>query len=616
MVKKSLKQTIDRFPSSPGVYLMKDRRGNILYVGKAKDLRTRVRAYSATSSHHSPKTEIMLTRVQQIDFIVTDSEVEAYILESNLIKKNRPRYNILLRDDKHYPYLRLSVQEDFPRLDVVRKIKKDGARYFGPFVPGSGLRPTLDLIEKTFPLRRCKNKAGWKTGRPCLNAQIGRCLCPCTGAVSKAEYGRIVRQVILFLKGKNKELIQELTKKMAQASKALEFEKAATIRDQIHRIEKVTAQQKIISPSMEDKDIFGVKKKGEAACVEILFVRSGKLLGKKDFFIDPLGEETEEELLTTTLMQYYGPDRLVPSRIFIPCPVPEKEMVEEVLSSMQGGRVRMHTPQRGINHKLIRMANENASLSLDAYLQRKHRDLELLKDLQETAQLKRLPMRIEAFDISNIQGEFPVASMVVFDAGKSMKSHYRHYRIQSVEGANDYAMMEEVLMRRYRSREDSSLPLPDLVLMDGGKGQLSVLLQVVQEKGFLMDRDCMALAKARSNHHENHTVDRIFMPGQKDPIVLKPEDPVIHLLQRIRDESHRFAVHYYRKLYTRETLSSRLLAVRGVGKKRTLSLLRHFGSLENVRQASLEELVQVPTMNQEVASLLFHTLHSEERQVT
>lgn len=613
-MKESLQETAEKLPRSPGVYLMKGRGGNLLYVGKAKDLRSRVRSYFLRSAQHSRKTEVMLSKVRQIDFLVAGSEVEAYILESNLIKKNRPRYNILLRDDKHYPYLRLSVQEEYPRLDVVRRIRKDGARYFGPYVPGSHLRSTLDLLEKTFPLRNCRDRMGGPYGRACLNAQIGRCLSPCSGGISRKEYGRMVRQVILFLQGKNRELILEMGERMRQASEALEFEKAAGIRDQIRRIEKVTEQQKMILASLDDKDIFGMVRKGDAACVEILFVRYGKLLGKKDIFIDRAEEEEEEVVLGTALAQYYDGDRLVPPRIYIPLPVSEATLLKKVFSSIRGRRVRITVPRRGVNLKLVRMAAENASFALETYLHRQDRDRVILKELQRVARLKRLPQRIEAFDISNIQGVFPVASMVVFEQGEPRKSHYRHYRIQSVRGANDVAMMEEVLTRRYCSGDDRSFPLPDLILLDGGKGQLSVLLQMARKEGFPGSRDLMALAKARPGGQGLTAVDRIFLPGQKDPVVLDPKDPVVHLLQRVRDESHRFAVQYYRKLHGRETLTSRLEKIRGVGRKRTLSLLRHFGSLEKVREAGVEELGLVPSMNREVAGRIFETLHKEEKQ--
>jgi len=608
---ESLLETVDRMSRSPGVYLMKDRQGDILYIGKAKDLRSRVRAYFLASAKLTPKTEVMLSKVQRIDFMVTGSEAEAYILESNLIKKNRPKYNILLRDDKHYPYLRLSVKEDYPKLDVVRKIGRDRSRYFGPYVPGSHLRTTLDLIEKTFPLRKCKNRIDGKRERPCLNAQIGRCLAPCTGSISKAEYSRMVRQAVLFLQGKNRPLIRELSTKMEQASRSLEFEKAAVIRDQIRRIEKMTEQQKIISPNMEDKDVFGTAMSGETVCAEILFVRGGKLLGKEDFFIERPGDEKEEEILRTTMMQYYSKERLIPPLIFAPFAFAESETMEKAFSAVGGRRVRMRVPQRGINLKLVRMADENAALALQSHLNQRDRDLVILKDLQDAAGLKKLPLRIEAFDISNIQGEYPVASMVVFEKGKPLKSHYRHYRIQSVEGPNDYAMIFEVLTRRYGSGEDAALPMPDLILIDGGKGQLNILLHVAGEQGFTEGTDFMALAKPGDPDAGKNGVDRIYLPGRREPVVLDPADPVIHLIQRIRDESHRFAVTYYRKLHTRDTLTSRLKEIKGIGKTRTLSLLRHFGSLERVRRASLKDLAQAPSMNLDAASRVFNILRQE-----
>ncbi len=612
---ESIQRTIGELPKSSGVYLMKDSEGEILYVGKAKDLRTRVRSYFLPGAQHTPKTEVLLSKVAQVDFMVTESEVEAYILESNLIKKNRPRYNVMLRDDKQYPYLRLTMQEDFPRLEVVRKIRKDGARYFGPYVPGSNLRATLELIERSFPLRKSRRKIEGTDNRPCLNHQIGRCLAPCAGKISKAEYARIVREVTLFLKGKNKELLRALTAKMKAASRAREYERAATIRDQIRRIETVTAQQKIISASLEDKDVFGMARQGSSSAVEILFVRGGKLLGKKDFFFDRHNSEGAEELLRNTLIQYYGSDRLIPPRIFLPEVIGDSETVAEALSALCGRRVHIGVPQRGVNRKLCRMASENAALSLKAHRERQTRDRSVLSELQRAAGLKNLPRCIEAFDVSNIQGELPVASMVVFENGRPRKSRYRHYRIRSVSGANDYAMMEEVLMRRYRRDEKQTGPdVPDLILMDGGKGQLHVLMEVARRQGLLEGADLAALAKARPGGNAVQQRERIYLPGRREPIGLDPEDPVCHLLQRIRDEAHRFAVAYYRKLHTRESLSTRLKAVPGVGRKRSFSLLRHFGSLQRVREATLEELIAAPSMNRPVAARVYHALHKESGQ--
>ncbi|MDX1764661.1 MAG: excinuclease ABC subunit UvrC [bacterium] len=602
-----------RFPRSPGVYLMKDRRGEILYVGKAKDLRARVRAYFAPSARHTAKTQALLSRVDQVDFMVTASESEAFILESNLIKKNRPRYNVILRDDKHYPYLRLTVQEDFPRLEVVRKIEKDGALYFGPYVPGSGLRATLDLIERTFPLRKCRKKVIRGDERPCLNYQIGRCLAPCAGKVSKAEYGRVVREVKLFLKGKNKELLQMLTDKMTEASGRLAFEQAAVIRDQIRRIEMVSEKQKIISPALEDKDVFGIAQQGEAACVEILFIRGGKLLGKRDYIFDPAEAETPDELLRQTVVQYYGQDRMIPPHIFFPVQSPEWESVAEALTALGGRRVGIKAPLRGLNVALVRMANENGALALDAYLQRKDRDRLIVERLQQLGGLSSAPRRIEAFDISNIQGEYPVASMVVFEHGRPLKRHYRHFKIRSVDGANDYAMMEEVLHRRYRPGDEKEMPMPDMILVDGGKGQLAVLEAVVRDLGLTGGPDLMALAKGRAGKGPVMEKERVFLPGRSEPVLLEPDDPVCHLLQRVRDESHRFAIAYYRKRHTRETLTSLLKGVSGIGNKRSVALLKHFGSLARVRQATLEELAQAPSMNREVASRVYDRLHSHAR---
>jgi len=610
-MKESIRETVKGLPTSPGVYMMKDRQGEILYVGKAKNLRNRVRSYFVPKAQHTAKTEVMLSKVHQVDFMVTASEVEAFILESNLIKKNRPPYNILLRDDKHYPYLRLTVQEEFPRLEVVRRIRKDGARYFGPYVPGSRLRSTLDLIERTFPLRKSKRKIEGTDNRPCLNYQIGRCFAPCAGRISKEEYGRIVREVTLFLKGRNRVLLRKLRAKMEAASRALEFEKAARIRDRIRRVERVTERQKIISTALEDKDVFGVARDGKTVCVELLFVRGGKLLGKKEFFFDLPETEDSGTLLASVLSLYYDEESLIPPRIFVPDRVPDREMLEQVLTSLRRRRTRIVMPQRGLNRQLVHMACENAELSLKGYLRKKDRDRILLESLQQRASLQRLPHRIEAFDISNLQGEFPVASMVVFEGGRPRKSQYRHFRIRTVTGANDYAMMEEVLMRRYRAETEEALPEPDLILVDGGKGQLHVLCRVAEEKGFAARTDLMALAKARPGT-EDRTVDRILRPGRKAAIRLQRDDPVIHLLQRVRDESHRFAIRYYRKLHAKELLSTRLLEIPGVGRKRSLSLLKHFGSLRQVQKASFEDLSRAPSINREVALRIYDAFHPRE----
>jgi excinuclease ABC subunit C len=468
----------------------------------------------------------------------------------------------------------------------------------------------LELIERNFLLRKSKRKIEGRRQRPCLNYQIGRCLAPCAGKISKEEYARIVREVTLFLKGKDRELVRELKGKMEAASRSLEFERAATIRDQIQRIERVTEQQKIISTSLEDKDVFGMIREGDAACIALLFVRGGKLLGKKEYFFDHVEDGEEGALLGSMLTQYYGEDRLIPPRIFVSHSVPEEETLAQAFSTLRGRRTRIIMPLRGLNRKLVGMACENATLSLETHLQKKYRELAVLKELQSLTRLKNLPRRIEAFDISNIQGDFPVASMVVFENARPHKVHYRHFRVRSVQGANDYAMMEEVLSRRYRSEEES-LPLPDLILVDGGKGQLNVLCQVAKEKRFPEGTGLMALAKARPGE-AGREIDRILLPGRKDPLRLKPDDPVVHLLQRVRDESHRFAVTYYRKLHSRETLTSRLQEIPGVGKKRSLSLLKHFGSLQQVRRASLDDLADTPSINREMAVRIYDALHNRE----
>jgi len=603
---KELSEIIDRIPKLPGIYIMRGSGEEILYIGKAKSLATRVRSYFQNSRHLHPRTRVFLKKVRDIKFLTTASEAEALILESNFIKKHKPRYNVLLKDDKHYPYLRLTTRERFPRLEVVRRVKKDGATYFGPYTMVKEVRETLRLIYRIFPLRQSRDPLeGKPPRRPCLNHQMGRCLAPCAGTVSEEEYGRVVEDVTLFLKGRNSELVKSLKEKMEQASGALHYEEAAAFRDKIAAVNTVLDKQKIISTSLVDQDVIGSASEQGEAMVQVLLVRGGKMVGEKNYRMKNPGGMDRGETLAAFLKQYYAGEILLPSGVLLPHPVEDQDLIGNWLSEKKGGRVHLEVPKRGNKRDLVKMAEENAHFAMRNELDKEDVGTRMLEELQSALGLENFPQVIEGFDISNISGQHAVGSMVLFDGGQPDKARYRRYKIAQVEGIDDYAMMQEVLRRRYKRLLAEEKPLPSLVLIDGGRGHLSAAHRVLVELGIDRRVDLACIAKGK--YRNQPETDEVLLVHKKNPVLFSENAPSRFLLQRVRDEAHRFAITFHRKLRGKETLKSPLETIAGIGRKRRLLLLKEFGSLEKIRQAGPEELERIPGITRELAlKILVH----------
>jgi excinuclease ABC subunit C len=596
----TLEEKLQNLPDAPGAYIMKDAKGHVIYIGKALSLKSRVRSYFQKGAK-GEKTEIMVRQIVDLETIVTHTELEALALESNLIKKHRPRYNIILRDDKNYPYLRFDTRSEYPRLEVVRRLKKDGALYYGPYVPAGGMWETLALIRRTFPIAPCKIEfKAERPGRPCIQFQIGRCVAPCSGEADKAQYQDMVSQVRLFLEGKNRDLLDMLKKRMEEASEKMEYERAAELRDRISKIEGALEKQKIISSGFENQDVIGTAFEGGRADIQALFIRNGMLLGRKDFFLDDVRGMTEEEVLNDFLRQFYSKEMIVPQEILLPVEMADRAVFEGWLTEKRGGKVEVLVPQRGRKRELVQMASDNAAQSLREHLLSRKSKERILMRLQEELGLGNLPRRIEAFDISTIQGTESVASMVSFENNMPDKRNYKKFKIKTVEGQDDFASMAEVIRRRYtKAKEEGTLP--DLVLIDGGKGQLNAALDVLKELG-IEGPDVIGLAKARSGEEgTDREFERVFLPGVDEPVILEPTSATTHLVARVRDEAHRFAITYHRKLREKRAVHSELDDIPGIGGARKKALLRHFGSIENIRQAAVEELAAAPGMTSKAA---------------
>ena len=611
---KPLDEKIDRLPTNPGVYLFKDHEGSVLYVGKAGNLKNRVSSYFQKADGKDTRTLTMLERVADIDTFITDTEKEALILENNLIKEYRPRYNVKLRDDKNYPCLRLSIEDEFPTLCIVRQIKKDRSIYFGPYPSATSLRETLKLIRRLFPIRTCFDTKFTHRLRPCINYEMGRCTGPCCGKIEPAQYREMVHQVRMFLEGKNEALLDTLKKKMEEASEQLAFETAAKVRDQIAHIEKVLEKQKIVSRDFIDQDVIGLHRQDHTVGIHPLFIRAGKLLGGKGFTF-PSTRIPEEEVLDSFLRQYYRQGKFIPDQVLIPIRMTDQTLLEEWLAELKGKKVRILVPERGEKKHLLGMACENAEkfLTTGAEIEKDRR--RLLNALKEELHLARTPSRIEAFDISNIQGRYAVGSMVVFEDGEAANERYRHFRIKSIEGADDYGMMYEVLLRRYKKALEED-DLPDLVLVDGGRGQLNIAQEVLKELG-IRGMDLIGLAKGRRAEGSRlkgimKSEEKVFHPQFKEPLILEKRSPLIHFLDQIRDEAHRFAITYHKKMRGKETIKSTLGEISGIGGIRQKELLRFFGSVEKIKDATLEELARVPRMNSKSAQSVYSFFHAEE----
>ena len=582
---------------------MKDSRSEILYIGKAKILRNRVRSYFQNSRTLHPRTKIFLSKVCDIKFLTTKTEAEALILESNFIKKHQPRYNVLLKDDKHYPYLRLTTQEKFPRLEVVRRVRKDKATYFGPYTMVKEVRETIRLIYKIFPLRQSKDKLnGEHVRRPCLNYQMGRCLAPCAGKVSPAEYKGVVEDVKLFLKGKNASLLKKLKAGMETSAEEMHYEEAAVFRDKIQAVQTVLDKQKIISTSLQDQDVIAYCFEKDQAMAQVLIIRYGKMLSEKIFKLKSLNEVEENEILSSFLKQYYAEEVALPTEILLPHSIEDSALIIDWLSKKKGAQVRLETPVIGKKRDLVKMAEENARFAMRMERDKGDVGTRSLEELQTALGLNHFPEVIEGFDLSNISGNHAVGSMVAFENGLPEKSKYRRYKIATVKGIDDYAMLREVMTRRYRRLLEEDSSLPNLVLIDGGRGHLNSGCEVLDALGLLDRIDLACIAKGK--YRNNLDTDEVYLAHKKEPVLFKENSPSRFLMQRIRDEAHRFAISYHRRLRSKETLSSPLENISGIGKKRRLQLLKEFGSLENIRNASVKELTALPGITSSLAEKL------------
>jgi excinuclease ABC subunit C len=591
-----VKEQLSRLPRRPGVYLMRDSAANILYVGKAINLNNRVRSYFSGSAKLSPKTVKLVSQIADIDFFIASSEQEAMVLELNFIKQYRPRYNIQLKDDKTYPYLKIDIQDEWPRVYRTRRMEPDGGRYFGPFASSRSLKDTLRVLQRLFPFRVCKEPIKGTKARGCLEYYLGHCLAPCTGKVSKAEYDQVIKEVTMFLEGKRDKVIRKIRARMNQASENMDFEKAALLRDQVQAMEEVIEGERIAATIRGEQDVIAFVQDGDRAFVQVLFVRNNRLTGREGFLLQGTRDEEPGQIIGSFVKQYYSSTPQIPPLLLLQYSIDDKQIVEEWLKDRRGRSVKIQVPRRGIKKELVDIATENArqgweQLKIKEMTTPRSMD-EALDELMKELDLDRRPERMEAYDISNIQGTSAVGSMVVFEDGKPKPSHYRRFKIKSVSGANDYAMLQEVLERRFKrvgNRDEKSTGtwniLPDLVLIDGGKGQLNAALAVMEKAAPAIP--VVSLAK------EN---EEIFLPGRKKPVVLPRTSLGLQVLQQIRDEAHRFAIGYFSRLHQRKTFTSALDGIPGIGPRRKSALMRQFGSVPRIREATIEELVAATGM--------------------
>ena len=573
-------------PAKPGVYLFKDSQGKTIYVGKAASLRNRVRSYFSHSTKLSPKFERLVAGISEFETIVTDSEQEAFILECNLIKKYRPSYNVRLKDDKSFPYLKIDLKSDWPSVRITRRFHKNGDRYFGPFASAYSLRQTLRLINKIFPFRSCTKTITGKAPKPCLEYHINQCLGPCIGAVTKEDYHDVIKQVILFLEGKQELVLRDLKHKMKKASQQLQFEKAALIRDQIQAIEEVIEGQRIAITVRGDQDAIALAQTKDLAYVEIFFIRNNKLIGRDYILLDGTRDEEPSQIMTSFIKQYYASASSIPRLILLQYPIEEIEFVTKWLTNQRGAPVKLHVPRQGAKKQLMAMVVENARQGLALYQAKQSTIIKsalTLEELKDRLGLPKIPMRIEGYDISNIRGNLAVGSMVVFDKGQPKPANYRRFRIKSVAGIDDYAMIQEVLRRRFQrslSADDKWATTPDLILIDGGKGHLNAALEVMKKLG-LNSIPAASLAKEK---------EEVFIVGKTESLDIPQTSAALYLLQRIRDEAHRFALGYHKKLRQKEGIASVLDSIPGIGPKRKKALLKKFDSVRGIKDASIDEL--------------------------
>ena len=589
-MQSKIQEQLKLLPTNPGVYLMKNEQAKIIYVGKAINLKNRVKSYFQSSKNHSPKVKSMVEKISDFEYIITANEIEALILECNLIKKYRPKYNISLRDDKTYPYIKVTLNEDYPTVSITRKILKDGAKYFGPYTSAGAVHEVLNLLKKLFQIRSCRQM---NTKRPCLEFHIKRCLAPCTGRVAKSQYREMIKSLCLFLEGRNEVVLKELTSRMQIAAENFQFELAAKLRDQVLAIEKISAKQNIIIGS-SDQDIIGLARKADEACIQIFFIRSGKMIGRDHFLLNGTEDETDSALLNAFLEQYYNKATFIPKEILLPAEIENEEILSAWLSQKKNAKVSFGLPQRGVKKEMVLMANDNAVVVLEEQMIKNSAGLEqtvgAMKDLGRYLRMEKELKRIECFDISHIQGSETVASMVVFSNGAPDKQEYRRYKLKSVEGKpDDFKSMQEVVGRRYRQSDGI---MPDLIIIDGGKGQLNSALEIIRALGHYQI-PVVGLAKQ---------FEYVFLEGQSEPVILPPNSKALYLIQRIRDEAHRFAITYHRKLRHKRNLVSVLDHIEGIGPTRRKALWDAFGSIAEIKKAKITDLTAVPGISENIAN--------------
>ena len=607
-----LKEKLQNIPRSPGVYLFKDKNKKVIYVGKAVVLRNRVRSYFQGGKIDDPKSKRLKSRIRDLEIIVTDSEIEALILEANLIKEYKPRYNVNLKDDKSFPYIRVT-NEKFPRIFPTRKIIKDGSKYFGPYTDVGSMRSLLKTIKRIFPIRSCNlnlTEENIKAGKfkVCLNYHIKKCMGPCEGFIDENEYGQIVKNIIDFINGRDRIVVEELIEKMERHAELMQFERAARIRDQIQAIKDFQYKQKVITPDEIDRDLFVAYAEDNDACGVVFKVRQGRVIGRQHFYLDGVEGETLDRVLSHLLIRFYMHADFVPNEIYLPIPLEDGANIEKWLSGRLNSKVQLVFPQRGEKAKLLKMAFQNAKLLLQELKLQKMKDKNYIphsvKALQRDLRLTNPPKRIEAFDISNIHGTDATASLVTFVNGQPHKSDYRRFKIRTKSTPDDFAMMAEAIERRYTRQLKENQPLPDLILVDGGKGQLSSATEVLAKLN-LQDQPVIALAKR---------LDEVFIPGVSEAQNIPKTSSGLRLLQQIRDEAHRFAIEYHRKLRGKRSVYSELNEINGIGDQRKKRLIRHFGSIKNLKTASLEDIRTVQGLPENLAEKIWQHFHSNDIQ--
>ena len=608
---------IKNLPDKPGVYLMKNSLGEVIYVGKAKVLKNRVKSYFQKSKNHSEKVKVMVKNIAEFEYIVTDSEMEALILECNLIKKYSPKYNILLKDDKFYPFIKITVNDDYPRVFVTRRFAKDGSKYFGPYTNGSAVYETLDLIYKIFPLRNCKLviKENGEKVRPCLNYHIKKCLGPCGGHISKEEYGKMINDIIDILSGKETYITKMLKSDMEKAAEELEFEKAASLRDKILSINAIAEKQKIFKTMEGDEDFINIEQDEKDSCIQVFFSRDGKVIGREHFIFENTANESIGEIIEDFIGSFYGGTAKIPKTIYVP-QIDNFDLMEEYLTIKRGAKVWIKVPQKGQKKEMLEMVKNNARITLEKFKDKYLKDKEInrisLLELQDLLELEECPQRIEAYDISNIQGVDSVGTMIVFEEGRAKNSDYRRFKIKTVKGANDYDSMREILTRRFnhgldeiKAIQQRDLKLsagkfstfPDLIMMDGGKGQVNVALEVLQS----LNIDIPVCGLVKDDKHQTRGI--IYNSNE---LIINKSSNLMQLIRRIQDEVHRFAITYHRSLRDKRTLHSVLDDIPYVGEKRRRALLMKFGSVDNIKKASMQELLETQSIDKKSAESIYN----------